>query len=76
MKIAFDSTYHWDFDAPTLPAELVEVNGAKRLRVWCDHCHRFHFHFHGPRPGHRESHCHDPESPYERSGYNLEMSVE
>ncbi|WP_436715076.1 hypothetical protein U8335_20365 [Roseiconus lacunae] len=70
MKIAFDSTFHWDFNAPTLDAEIFTGEaGERRFRVWCDHCQVWHYH--GPRSGHREAHCHDRTSPYERSGYNL-----
>lgn len=56
--------------APTLDAEVYHGDaGEIRLRIWCEHC--VIWHYHGPRPGHREAHCHDPGSPYERSGYNL-----
>ena len=55
--------------APTLLAELVEVDGCTRLRVWCDHCDEDHYH--GPAPGHREAHCKDAASPYHATGYNL-----
>ncbi len=35
MKIVFDSTYHWDFDAPTLDAEMHrDDGGVVRLRVF------------------------------------------
>ncbi|MEM6468067.1 MAG: hypothetical protein AAF802_00755 [Planctomycetota bacterium] len=72
MKIAFDSTYHWDFGAPTLQAEMhTDGDGVTRLRVFCPHCEVWHYH--GPRLGHREAHCHDPASPFERTGYNLQM---
>ena len=45
MKIAFDSTYHWDFSAPILDAEVYHGDADEsRLRVWCDHCQRWHYH--------------------------------
>lgn len=69
MRLIHDPRYYWRDDASNLTAELIESKGAMRLRVWCDHCGRYHFH--GPMPGHRESHCHDVTSPYEGCGYNL-----
>ena len=47
-----------DVDAPVLPAYAVNLDGIIRWRVWCKHCHAWHYH--GPMEGHRESHCHDP----------------
>ena len=39
--------------------------------VWCDHCDDWHWH--GPLEGHRIAHCHDPASPYEARGYNIQL---
>lgn len=39
------------------------------LRIWCDHCHGWHFH--GQGEGHRVAHCIDDDSPYRKTGYVL-----
>jgi len=73
MKIAFDSTYHWDFSAPTFEAESVLIDGyIHRYRVECPYCKIYHFH--GPRDGHREAHCTDVDSPFFATGYNIQLS--
>ena len=68
--------YFFDLDAPTLPAVPDEcpVTGRPLWRVWCTYCGVYHWH--GPGEGHREAHCHDPRSPYERTGYNLVLANE
>ena len=74
MKVPIDDYVCLDLDAPTLPAHEITVDGVTRWRVWCKHCQSWHFH--GPAEGHREAHCHDSNSPYWRSGYNLALSLE
>ncbi len=72
MKLVISNTppYYLNLDAPTLPAhEHTDATGRTLWRVWCRHCATWHQH--GPGEGHREAHCHDPASPYERNGYNL-----
>ena len=61
--------YFFHPHAPTFPSEQVKVNDRVLWRVWYRHCEAWHHH--GPAPGHREAHCHDPLSPYERDGYNV-----
>ena len=71
MKVHFDSTYAWDFDAPTLEAESVMLEGCiQRYRVWCVDC--CDYHYHGPRDGHREAHS-KIETDYSETGYNIEL---
>jgi hypothetical protein len=69
MKIPIGHHMLHSLTAPTLRAELVEVDGCQRARVWCDHCEEWHHH--GPAAGHREAHCKDQASPYLVNGYNL-----
>lgn len=58
---------------PTLKAERVTIDeDIVRYRVWCDQCADWHYH--GPRDGHRECHCTDPDSLYHRSGYILVLA--
>ena len=71
MKVPINQVACIDLDAPTLPAERIKVKGVVRWRVWCRHCGEWHYH--GPAEGHREAHCHDSNSPYWRSGYNLAL---
>ena len=74
MKICFDSTSIWDYSALTLVAESVLLDGfILRYRVWCPHCADYHYH--GPRNGHREAHCHVTDSPFHKSGYNIECKT-
>lgn len=45
-----------------------------RLLVWCPHCKRHHEHGWDPANNgsvaeHRVAHCHDPNSPFDKSGY-------
>ena len=68
-KIPIGNSMLHSLTAPKLRAELVELDGCQRLRVWCDHCREHHLH--GPSPGHRECHCSELSSPYWRDGYNL-----
>ena len=72
MKILTSDTppYFIDLEAPTLPADPVEVDGRSLWRVWCRYCNQHHFH--GPAEGHREAHCQVP-TPYQRAGYNLAL---
>ena len=35
MKVPIDDYACLDLDAPTLPAEEVDVDGVARFRVWC-----------------------------------------
>ena len=72
MKVPIDHYAVIDLDAPTLPAYEAGIAGVTVWRVWCAHCCRWHQH--GAGEGHREAHCHDPASPYERSGYNLALA--
>ena len=74
MKVPIDDYACLDLDAPTLLANEITVDGVTRWRVWCKHCQSWHFH--GPAEGHREAHCHDSNSPYWRSGYNLALALE
>ena len=71
MKIPIGNSMLHSLTAPTLQAELVDVDGCQRLRVSCEHCGEWHHH--GPAPGHREAHCKDVRSPYWVSGYNLRV---
>lgn len=74
MKIPLGTFGCFSLEAPTLTAHKVEVDGVTYFRVWCDHCQQWHYH--GPRDGHREAHCRDPESPYWRTGCNLALGGE
>jgi hypothetical protein len=69
MKVPISEYDLIDLDAPVLPAFEASAGGAKKWLVWCKHCNVWHRH--GPAEGHREAHCHDPQSPYWRMGYNL-----
>jgi len=40
-------------------------------KFWCEHCKREHHH--SPEAGHRVAHCFDRSSPYDRTGYILEL---
>jgi len=59
-----------DLDAPTLAAYEV-YDQYVRWVVYCKHCRLWHSH--SPAEGHREAHCHDPESPYRKRGYNVSL---
>ncbi len=52
---------------------LVDKEGG--IRVWCPHCDKHHIHGwpakFGTRPQHRSAHCTNPESPFNRGGYNI-----
>ena len=73
MKIPISEYACFNLFAPTLPAyESIDNIGATRWIVWCKHCNKWHKH--GPMEGHREAHCHDPASPYQRDGYNLALA--
>ena len=61
--------YFIKLDVSTLPTEKVTVAGRVLWCVWCAYCEQWHYH--GPAPGHREAHCHDAQSGYEETGYNL-----
>ena len=50
---------------PTLPA----YDTGRHFVVWCDHCHRWHFH--SRENGHRVAHCHARKSRYDETGYSL-----
>lgn len=50
-------------DAPVLDA----YPDGDRLKVWCVHCDRWHFH--GATGGHRVAHC--SSGPYRETGYVL-----
>ncbi len=53
---------------PILKDELVNIDDdIVRYRVWCDQCDDWHYH--GPRDGHRECHCINPDSLYHQTGY-------
>ncbi len=46
------------------------------IAVWCPWCCRFHFHGWDPaddgrHASHRCAHCHDPASPFDKSGYYI-----
>jgi len=51
MKIVTSDTppYFIDLDAPTLPADPVEVDDRLLWRVWCRYCNQHHYH--GPAEG-------------------------
>ena len=71
MKVRYDRTFAWNYDAPTLEAESVMLEGdIHRYRVWCVHCCEHHYH--GPRDGHREAHC-KIETEYSKTRYNIEL---
>jgi hypothetical protein len=36
-------------------------------KFYCDLCKRNHYH--GPKPGHRIAHCHNEDSPFDKTGY-------
>ena len=73
MKVPVDDYACLDLYAPTLPAHEIAVDGVTRWRVLCKY--RRSGHFYGPGEGHREAHCHDSNSPYLRSGYNLALAL-
>jgi hypothetical protein len=53
-----------------LPAYRV-AGKTPTLKVWCDYCRVWHGH--GEPAGHRVAHCLNPDSPYRRGGYDLEV---
>ena len=68
----FGQYIHHDPTCPTLNAHRVTDGLGRELwAVWCDHCDDWHWH--GPLAGHRIAHCHDPASPYEARGYNIQL---
>lgn len=44
-------------------------NGIDSFQFDCEFCHRVHSH--GAMEGHRWAHCHNPESPFQDTGYIL-----
>ena len=71
MKVCFQPGYWWDYSAPTLTAELIYIDGfIQRYRVYCQHCEKWHHH--GSGIGHREAHCTNSDSPYHKTGYNIQ----
>ena len=61
-----------DPSCPTLNARrVIDGLGRELCAVWCDHCDDWHWH--GPLEGHRIAHCHNPASPYEARGYNIQL---
>ena len=73
MKVPIDDYAVIDLNAPTLPAVQVRNrrSGAMHWRVWCRHCGAWHYH--GVGEGHREAHCTNPASRYNKTGYNLAL---
>jgi hypothetical protein len=56
---------------PTISATLTK--SGRQLTFRCPHCRGSHYH--GIGRGHRVAHCWRPGSPYERTGYYLELSA-
>jgi len=50
-----------------LPILKGYINEFNEFLVWCPFCKRFHYH--GNAEGHRCAHCHNPNSPFDRTGY-------
>lgn len=48
---------------------LVAENTGTKLKVWCKHCAKYHFH--GQGIGYRVAHCDDTTSPHKKTGYIL-----
>jgi hypothetical protein len=69
MKVPISNYAVVELEAPVLPAYEKVVQGVTKWVVWCKYCGRWHSH--GAAEGHREAHCHDPCSPFWKSGYNL-----
>ncbi len=62
--IKVERTPEWDNDR------------VKRVRFWCDHCNCYHTHgaFENVRfQGHRSAHCHVRNSPFNLTGYYMEL---
>jgi hypothetical protein len=57
-----------DRDAPTIGAVRGEGRRPRPLGFFCPHCRTINDH--EPAEGHREAHCTNPASPYQRTGYN------
>jgi hypothetical protein len=72
MKVPLSRSDSLDLDAPALPAYAVRYKGKVRWLVWCKYCKLWHRH--GPAEGHREAHCLEADSPYQRTGYNLALA--
>jgi hypothetical protein len=61
-------------EIPTVYCEEIKPRrpqDCETWRFWCDHCNKWHSH--GAGAGHRLAHCHKPGSPYERTGYFIEL---
>jgi hypothetical protein len=71
MKVPLPNDLPLDLDAPTLSAYARNMNGIKRLVVWCKYCQVWHSH--GQEEGHREARCSE-ETPYMTTGYNLALA--
>jgi hypothetical protein len=52
--------------------ELIHHDGTPAWRFYCLSCRKWHWHSAGA--GHRQAHCHNPDSPYYSTGYVLVRS--
>jgi hypothetical protein len=55
-------------DIPTLPA----YDDGGNYKVWCEYCRVWHLH--GRMNGHRVAHCYWPLSPYNETGYFIQLA--
>jgi len=58
---------------PVLKGEIIGI----QVRVWCEFCNRYHYHgWPDPtaRMTHRVTHCINPTSPYQETGYYIEVN--
>ena len=58
-----------DLDAPTMPAFEWRYYSYHVFVVLCERCRAMNNH--GPREGHRYTHCAGDDCPYHRTGYNM-----
>lgn len=59
---------------PVLRAKEV-YRGKKlvQLKVWCEYCKGYHYH--STDEGHKVAHCHNENSPFLQTGYELQTAA-